>query len=214
MIEFELSPHHAGVTLWGEYDALRRLHTFIHRVVEESLYIERKDGFVLALAYDFRKAYENQREHAYRSNAEGKKIRIYGVGIVWPMILVQVGVLRQALAFMPTNKLDQSLMFELEYAVELALQKALPTLTHEEIDRMIYGICGGPYNHLENILDSRCRYFVGLPPEKRLKSLPILMNTFNPMHEYLVSAGIDNSQGVIHSDAFVYSEKDWPDFEW
>ncbi|PKY09683.1 hypothetical protein B1757_13855 [Acidithiobacillus marinus] len=214
MIEFELSPHHAGVTLWGEYDALRRLHTFIHRVVEESIFIERKDGFVLALAYDFRKAYENQRERTYRSNAEDQKIRIYGVGIVWPMLLVQVGVLRQALAFMPGNKLDQSLMFELEYVVELALQKALPTLTHEEIDRMIYGMSGGPYKHLENILDSRCRYFVGLSPEKRLKSLPMLMETFNPMHEYLASAGIDTRPGIIHPDAFIDSERCWPDFEW
>jgi hypothetical protein len=57
MLEFELTPHHAGLTLWGDYAALERLHGFIHRIVEESHVIEDKEGLVLGLS----KAFDRQR---------------------------------------------------------------------------------------------------------------------------------------------------------
>lgn len=36
MLEYKLTPHHAGVALWGDFAMLDRLHEFIHHVVEES----------------------------------------------------------------------------------------------------------------------------------------------------------------------------------
>ncbi|MEF8734187.1 MAG: hypothetical protein V5B40_20420 [Candidatus Accumulibacter meliphilus] len=33
MLEFKLTPHPAGLSLWGDYAALERLHGFVHRVV-------------------------------------------------------------------------------------------------------------------------------------------------------------------------------------
>ncbi|WP_213156377.1 DUF6904 family protein [Pseudomonas aeruginosa] len=41
MLEYKLTPHHAGVALWGDFAALDKLHEFIHHVVEESVYIGR-----------------------------------------------------------------------------------------------------------------------------------------------------------------------------
>ncbi|WP_329099979.1 DUF6904 family protein [Pseudomonas aeruginosa] len=67
MLEYKLTPHHAGVALWGDFAALDKLHEFIHHVVEESVYIEDKEGFVLGLAYDVRKAFQGQRTQGYRS---------------------------------------------------------------------------------------------------------------------------------------------------
>lgn len=67
MLEFKLTPHHAGVALWGDYAALDKLHEFIHRIVEGSVYIEDKEGFVLRLAYDVRKAFEGQRSQNYHA---------------------------------------------------------------------------------------------------------------------------------------------------
>lgn len=40
MLEYKLTPHHAGVALWGDFAMLDRLHEFIHHVVEESAYIQ------------------------------------------------------------------------------------------------------------------------------------------------------------------------------
>ena len=33
MLEYKLTPHHAGIALWGDGAALDRLHEFVHHVV-------------------------------------------------------------------------------------------------------------------------------------------------------------------------------------
>ncbi len=213
MLEFKLTPHHAGVTLWGDFEALDRLHTFIHHVVEESGYIEDKEGFVLGLAYDVRKAFQGQRSQDYRAHSEDDRCRIYGVEILWPVLLVQIGVLRQAMAFMPTNKLDQALMFELEYIVESALRTAIP-VTADEVIHRIGCIGSASYMHLDSVLDSRCRYFIELPAKQRLKMLPKLMETFDPMYGFWADVGSAMRPGIIPPDAFVDGRTEWPDFKW
>lgn len=213
MLEFKLTPHHAGVTLWGDFEALDRLHTFIHHVVEESGYIEDKEGFVLGLAYDVRKAFQGQRSQDYRAHSEDDRCRIYGVEVLWPVLLVQIGVLRQAMAFMPTNKLDQALMFELEYVVESALRTAIP-VTADEVIHRIGCIGSASYMHLDSVLDSRCRYFIELPAKQRLKTLPKLMETFDPMYGFWADAGSGMRPGIIPPDAFVDGRQEWPDFKW
>ena len=166
MLEFKLTRHHAGLVLWGDYAALERAHGLVHRVVEESPVIDDKEGFVLGLAYDLRKAFEGQRSKAFRSDPDGSRCRIYGVEILWPVILVQVGLLRQAMGFIVTNRLDQSIMFELEHVVETAVRAAEPGRADEILEWM--GRVGSaPYSHLAAVLDSRCRYFIECPPTKR-----------------------------------------------
>ncbi|WP_189354808.1 DUF6904 family protein, partial [Vogesella fluminis] len=192
---------------------LDRLHTFIHHVVEESGYIEDKEGFVLGLAYDVRKAFQGQRSQDYRAHSEDDRCRIYGVEVLWPVLLVQIGVLRQAMAFMPTNKLDQALMFELEYVVESALRTAIP-VTADEVIHRIGCIGSASYMHLDSVLDSRCRYFIELPAKQRLKTLPKLMETFDPMYGFWADAGSGMRPGIIPPDAFVDGRQEWPDFKW
>jgi hypothetical protein len=136
MLEYRLTPHHAGIALWGDGAALSRLHEFVHHVVAESPYIEDKEGFVLGLAYDVRKAFQGQRSQDHRAFSENDRCHIYGVEILWPMLLVQVGMLRQAMAFIPTNKLDQAIMFELEHVVESAVRTAMPVTADEVIHRI------------------------------------------------------------------------------
>jgi len=213
MLEYKLTPHHAGVALWGDIATLDLLYEFIHRVVEESIYIEDKEGFVLALAYDVRKAFEGSRSQGYRSYLNDDTCRIYGVEILWPVLLVQIGVLRQAMAFISTNKLDQAIMFELEHVVESAARSAMPIVADEILNR-IRCIGNSPYRYLENVLDSRCRYFIELPTKQRLKVLPKLMATFDTMYEFQVKAGISILPDTIPLSAFVNNGQEWPDFKW
>ncbi|MBA4878200.1 DUF6904 family protein [Pseudomonas aeruginosa] len=189
MLEYKLTPHHAGVALWGDFAALDKLHEFIHHVVEESVYIEDKEGFVLGLAYDVRKAFQGQRTQGYRSYSEDDKCRIYGVEVLWPVLLVQVGVLRQAMAFIPTSKLKA-----------------------DEVIQQIRHVGSTSYLHLDSMLDSRCRYFISLPANQRLKTLPKLMETFNPMYGFLAKS--DMRPGIIPPSAFVEDGQEWPDFKW
>ena len=213
MLQFKLTPHHAGVTLWGDFEVLDRLHNFIHHVVNQSVHIEDKEGFVLGLAYDLRKAFQGQRSQDYRTHSEDDRCCIYGVEVLWPLLLVQVGVLRQAIAFTPTSKLDQALMFELEYVVESALRMAIPVTADEVIQRMSR-IGSAPYMHVDNVLDSRCRYFIELPAKQRLVTIPKLMETFDPMYGFLASVRSGVKSDIIPPGAFVNCKKKWPDFKW
>ena len=213
MLEFKLTPHHAGVALWGDYSTLDRLYGFVHHVVAESHYIEDKEGFVLGLAYDLRKAFQGRRSQDYRASSEDDRWRIYGVEVLWPVLLVQVGVLRQAMAFIPTNKLDQAIMFELEHVVESAVRAAMP-VTADEVIHRIGCVGNAPYMHLDTVLDSRCRYFVELPAKQRLKMLPKLMETFDPMYSLFSDTGAGLRPGAISPDAFVDDKQEWPEFKW
>jgi len=213
MLEFELTPHHAGLRLWGDYAALERVHRFVHHVVEESPVIEDKEGFVLGLAYDVRKAFERQRSTRYRSHANEDRCRIYGVEILWPVILIQAGLLRHAMAFIPTNRLDQAIMYELEHVVESAAREAMPVSADEAL-HWTRRACIAPYSHLDMILGSRCVYFIDCPAEKRLAILPRLMETFDLAYGILADQGVSMRPGVIPPSAFANCDRDWPDFEW
>ncbi|WP_043946775.1 DUF6904 family protein [Ralstonia solanacearum] len=196
MLEYRLTPNHAGVALWGDFATLHRLHGFIHYVVQESVYIEDKEGFVLGLAYDMRKAFSGQRSEDHRGESKDDRCRIYGVEVLWPVLLTQVGVLRQAMAFTPTNKLDQAIMFELEHVTESAVRAATPVLADEVIHRM-RSVANAPYMHVDSVLKSRCRYFIELPAKQRLPMLPKVMATFDPMYGYLAKTDIKLRPDVI-----------------
>jgi hypothetical protein len=213
MLEFKLTKRHAGLALWGDYAALHRAYEFVHRAVAESPVIEDEEGFVLGLAYDLRKAFEGQRSKARRSHADGDSCRIYGVEILWPVILVQAALLRQAMAFMPTTRLEQSVIYELEYVVESALRSATPGRA-DEILRWTQRIGGAPYAHLDAVLDSRCRYFIERPAAKRLECLLPLMETLDPMYGIWAEHGSVKRPGAIAPDAFEDGNREWPEFEW
>lgn len=62
MLSYQLLNNHAGLLLVGDYTSLRLLHEIVHDVNERSPLIREEDGPFLGLAYDVRKAYEQQRE--------------------------------------------------------------------------------------------------------------------------------------------------------
>lgn len=213
MLEYKLTPHHAGIVLWGDFATLHRLHELIHHLVAESRYIEDKEGFVLGLAYDVRQAFQGSRHRDYRDYPNDDRCGVYGVEILWPLILVQVSVLRQAMAGIPTSKLDQAMMFELEYVVESAVRAAVPATADEVIHGMRCAAMA-PYIHLDTVLDSRCRYFIGLPSRQRLKVLPRLMETFDPMYQLLANNDMAKRLDAIPPAVFVGYREPWPDFKW
>jgi hypothetical protein len=212
MLDFELSPQRAGVVLWGDSWTLRRLHDFIHRVNDSSPLIEDKEGFMLGLAYDVRKAFQGTRRKSRRTDGDDK-CSIYGVEILWPVLIAQAGLLRESMAFMPTTRLDQAVAYELEAAIEAAAADAVPgqeQLVMQRMQRM-----GAVQRHIETVLDSRCRYFIALPPEQRLPMLLPLLDTFEPMYESLWRHRSDAK--AIPPETFKRFQNtagDWPDFEW
>ncbi|MDF0607244.1 hypothetical protein HZU77_016660, partial [Neisseriaceae bacterium TC5R-5] len=180
MLYCQQTPNHAGLVLLGDFAALKSLHQFIHDVLRESSHIEDKQGFVRHLADDIAKALNHQHEDVYFTRHDAansptrfnnERYRSYALAILWPMLLTQVGLLRYAMAFMPTSKLDQAIMFELEHVVERGLREMIP-ITADEVLHCVRCIGGTAYTHLDYVVDSRCRYFIGLSASERLRRLP------------------------------------------
>jgi hypothetical protein len=78
--------------------------------------------FLLGLAYDVRKAFERQRDIIKPPRHAADVGVRYGVNVLWPVYLVQVRLLREAMGFMPTDERDQGLAFLLEHATLAGLK--------------------------------------------------------------------------------------------
>ena len=179
MITFELSRNAENICVWGDYFELDRLNTFVHHVIEESAYITDKEGFVMALAYDARKAYERQRLMRSYSDPydDARSQSIYGVEISLPLLIVQIAVLRYAMAFMPTSKLDQSIMYELEFNLESLLKKEIPKKA-EAIITFMGNISSLAFDELNDQIDQKCDLFAHYPKRDKLSKLLSLLQSF------------------------------------
>jgi hypothetical protein len=110
----------AGIALGGDYLDLKSLHETVHRLASENGPLSAHHyAFALGLAHDLRKAYQGERDlwPADASTYAGYS----AVNILWPVFLVQLGMLRSACAFVPTNRRIQSQMFALKACTEEAL---------------------------------------------------------------------------------------------
>ncbi len=92
MLRYELTPNNAGFILWGDSEALNELHELIHYIVDESPLIKVKDGFMLSLAYDIRKAREGNRRVEQHQYDQHDTYKLYGVELLWPLVLVQSSI--------------------------------------------------------------------------------------------------------------------------
>jgi len=170
MLRYELTPNNAGFVLWGDSAALDELHRLIHYIVEESPLIEIKDGFILSFAYDIRKAREGCRraeQHQYEGQDTYQQ---YGVELLWPLVLLQAAILRRAMAYIQTDKKQLSVMYAFEYVLESALADLFPK-SHVEIMTVARHASDSDAEWLEDNTDSRCCYFIQLPPEFRTQLL-------------------------------------------
>jgi uncharacterized protein DUF6904 len=214
-LHIEPTKQNAGVTLWGDPWALRALYNLVHRVNDESLLIENKEGVMMGLAYDLRKAFEGSRSKSHRDDGKDK-CPIYGVKILWPVLITQMGLLRKSMAFMPTTRLDQAVMYEFEAIIEMAVASKIPGQEKNVMDQMqqISAIPG----YIEKLLDSRCRYFIELSPKQRLKMLLPLLTTFDPMYLPLASRRQEGDATMIIPPevfkSFADAGADWPEFKW
>ena len=214
MLEIKLTPKHAGVVIWGDIWALNGVYELIHRVNENSPIIENKEGFFLGLAYDLRKAFEGQRKKDKREFFEDR-CRIYGVEILWPVIVSQVGLLRASMAFIPTTRHAQSIAYELESLIESAAREDLPGREEQIMEQMRR--IGEAQTHVEKVIESRCHYFIDFPPKDRLRMLPAVLDSLDPMFEIMggrrVSA--DPSAAIPRTTFAKYTDDlEWPEFKW
>ena len=167
MFTYELLDGCLGMKLIADFTTLTDLHEVIHDIYDRSpLLDEDSDIWMLGLAYEVRKAYEQQRD-IIEPPAGFPEIGVrYGADMLWPILLPQLRYLRESLACIDHGKKHQAMVYALEYVVETALHEAFGDET-EEIMRRLRLL---PIDEVRMLMD-KIEEFDAWPPSKRRKGL-------------------------------------------
>ncbi|MDI9279989.1 hypothetical protein QMZ65_22480 [Pantoea sp. EABMAA-21] len=178
MFRFDLTPNNAGIVFWGDKASLNELYECIHYIVDESPLIKNKEGFILALAYDIRKAREGQRRTEEYLYDFSETYQLYGVELLWPLVLLQAAMLRISMSYIETDKSKLSVMYAFEFIIESALKQFSPD-RFEEITRSAKNASNSDFDWIEDSIDSRCCYFINQSSENRKEQLNKIMNSLD-----------------------------------
>ncbi|STV60953.1 Uncharacterised protein [Klebsiella pneumoniae] len=180
MLRYELTPNNAGFILWGDSEALNELHELIHYIVDESPLIKVKDGFMLSLAMIFVKHGKVIVVLSNISMIKHDTYKLYGVELLWPLVLVQSSILRNSMGYIQTDKNQLSVMYAFEYLIESALTESERTTSNDIMLTVKYA-SDSDFNFIEDNIDSRCCYFISLSPEQRKKQLISIVRSFHSL---------------------------------
>lgn len=178
MFRFDLTPNNAGIVFWGDKASLNELYECIHYIVDESPLIKNKEGFILALAYDIRKAREGQRRTEEYLYDFSETYQLYGVELLWPLVLLQAAMLRISMSYIETDKSKLSVMYAFEFIIESALKQFSPD-RFEEVTRSAKNASNSDFDWIEDSIDSRCCYFINQSSENRKEQLNKIMNSLD-----------------------------------
>ena len=201
MLSCELTPNLSGLVILGSAETLQSFHEILHDVNERSPIIRDKEGLLLALAYDVRKAFEGQRiikKPAKDVMHSGPRL---GFEILWPTILVQSRMLRVALGFMDSGKRHQAFVYALEAVVEEALQKDFPGEYAQIHDRWLRLLPDHPV--IEEKSGSRIEHWYHWRKAERRRGIIPLLDSLDPMFEF------DYKMAVKHGEKVFMSPDEW-----
>jgi hypothetical protein len=123
-----------GVSIFGDYGDLHALYWTTHTITEslDENAITHKGQFKLLMnfAYQIRKAYSGQRLKKELQFGDEEPVMYYGFELVWTDVLIFISALRCNAGYVQTNRLDQGVLYLLEYVVEKALTDYDPVGAH------------------------------------------------------------------------------------
>lgn len=216
MLHFRLLKNHAGLLLMGDYATLRALYGVIHDVNDRSPLIADVEGPFLGLAYDVRKAFQGERKVIKPpEELKGELGPVFGVQILWPVLLAQAKMFRESLAYIDHGKQHQALVYALESVIEQGLEADFPS---EAADiKKILSELSAAHPSLMGLLNSRGAVFSRWTKTERRQGIKGLLQSFSPMYPF--EYGIAQKQGTTHAlvspDEFVAAEsEEWVDPKW
>lgn len=208
----------AGIILYGDYWDLKNLHSTIHEIFGDESVDDKLSDFVLRLAFDIRKAYERQREKLNATHFKNEKVSYYGVKILWPIFLVQVGLLRWMAAFRPTTKSHQANLFRLEACTDEALEEYDP-LIGKQCSEWLSTFGGFPTHYNYDLIYACTQEYIsrGKPGKTRFKLLPDILGIIAfGSTEYL--SFTKNLKSIMDKGGIKlngsHDIEDWAPFKW
>jgi len=210
--------HGAGFTLAGDRYDLVDLHETIHYLASENGPIHaHHDQFVLGLAYDVRHAYQGDRRTEPMADAN-KTISYFAVDMLWPIFLTQLGLLRVAASYLPTQKSHQANLYRLEACAESALSRLDANVSHQ-CGRWLSEFSALPENYLIDFVSYQSYLYVSSSDtcKGRARSLPSIMNDISP-YSPAYQAYEQEAKSVAEKENCrpqdLYDHSEWPDFKW
>lgn len=214
MLAYSLMKNHAGVLLTGDYCSLRTLHEVVHEVNERSPLVKDKEGALLGLAYEVRKAYEEQRKVIKPPEQYPEIGPRFGVEMLWPVLLVQSRILRSSIAFMDSSKWQQAIAYNLEAVIESAIEADFGAQAVVLLERWMRIDPGHP--GVADKLDSRGAVFCSWTKAERRKRLAGLLASFDPMYPGFYSIRTRSGDLTLLSPEELdsWAGVEWPDPKW
>ena len=214
MLSHQLLKNHAGLLLIGDYTSLRWLHEVVHDVNGRSPLIKDDESPFLGLAYDVRKAYEQQREILQPpEHYEEMGVR-YGVQILWPVLLLQQRMLRVSLGYLDHAKRHQAITYALEAVIEEGLREDFGSQGQTLVD--LWQRLNPADPAMFDRLDSRGAIFCSWSKAERKRRFAALLASFDPMYEsvYAFHVGRGESGLVSPQELAQWQNKESPDPRW
>lgn len=124
----------AGIFIYGDYDDLAVLYNLVHKIAntlnesDENQWGELQ--LLMNFAYEIRKGKEASRLTKIIT-IEGIKHKHYGFQLLWPDIILFINALRSNAGYVYTEKLDQSMLYMLEYITENAAHSYDPASSYK-----------------------------------------------------------------------------------
>jgi len=214
LLSYRLLKNHAGILLIGDYTSLRWLHEVVHDVNERSPLVRDKEGMFLSLAYDVRKAYEQQRE-ILRAPEPYEEMGIrYGVRILWPVLLLQQRMLRTSLAYLDHTAKTQAIAYALEATVEEALLEDFRTQGMDAA--RLWQRINPAQPQVFELLQGRGAIFCSWTKAERKRRFLQLLTSFDPMYDSYYALRLQRGDKNLLSpgELALWASTEWPDPRW
>ncbi len=217
MLMAEPTKSGTGITIMGDTFDLRALYETIHFLSESSCFNPSQEEYLLAFAYEVRKARDNYRKD-YKLRVDGETTLTYqGFNMIWTEILFTVSQLRHSASFQLTLSNHQAVLYQLESIIESALIsydkkvglevfqrfKAVPTVSSSFLTVYI------------NDLSFDYTHKMGCG-KKRFKLLPSLldkMNWFSKDYQEFHSKMVTMRDGKVPPDE-LFEYQEWKEIKW
>ncbi len=113
-----------GIAIMGDYADLvvrnKVVHSMATGLQKENENQNSRFQLLMNFAHEIRKAYQEQRLKEKVEYLDGKSYDYYRFQLVWTDVLIFSNVLRERAGYVPSDKLEQSMLFMLEHVIEAA----------------------------------------------------------------------------------------------
>lgn len=218
MILAEPTKQGAGLTLFGDYWDLCSLRgTIIHLGKGEPL-SENLSDLVLDLADSIEKSCQEGREKRVFGDSAIDKVTYYGVSVIWPIFLFNVGLLKWSAGFCTLTKDHQADLCRLEACAEDALT-AYDAKAGKLCHQWLETFTGFSESYSAQFVSHIALNYVscGKPGKSRFATLPEFLRMFSPdspehksFATHMLKIAKENNCAPEDIDYVV----EWPKFKW